>query len=281
MPYQPYLTTLSGPRTGVYKRVFRTQTPEETTGAMLWGQAVAMALQPLLVSFEVVLRNRIHASLSAQASELAGSPCASFAWYDQLSGWHKLEGETFNKVEKLLNDDFGARLAIPPSPDRVVSGLSFGVWSNILDAQLPTPTVQARTFKEVFPHHPKVKKHWGHGENRKAAVAIVKDVRVWRNRISHCKPVWSEGWFRNSPTQHWSDVMRRVVSRRLELLEVLGWMCPQTVDVYQRGFTGRLFDGLITEDAMYDFVHAQLAAANGPTYPVPNAAALHAYKLRP
>ncbi|MDD2811120.1 hypothetical protein [Rhodoferax sp.] len=281
MPYQQYLTTLSGPRTGVYKRVFRTQTPEETAGAMLWGQAVAMALQPLLVSFEVVLRNRIHASLSSQASEQTGTPCTSFAWYDQQSGWHKLEGETFNKVEKLLNDDLGIRLAVPPSPDRVVSGLSFGVWTNILDAQLPTPPVQARTFREVFPNHPKAKKHWGHGDNRKAAVAIVKDVRLWRNRISHCKPVWSEGWYRNSPTQHWSDVLRRVASRRLELLEVLGWMCPQTVDVYRRGFAGRLFDGLIAEDAMYDFVHTQLAAATGPTYPTPADAALQAYRVRP
>ena len=281
MPYQQYLTTLSGSRTGVYKRVFRTHTVEETTGAMLWGQSVGMALQPLLVSFEVVLRNRIHASLSVQASELAGPPSTSFAWYDQHSGWHKLEGETFNKVEKLLNNELGARLPAPPSPDRVVSGLSFGVWSNILDAQLPTPTVEARTFKEVFPNHPKVKRHWGHGENRKAAVAIVKDVRAWRNRISHCKPIWSEGWFRNSQNQHWSDVLRRVASRRLELLEVLGWMCPQTLDVYQRGFAGRLFDGLITEDALYDFVNVQLAAATGPTYPPPDAAALTAYKARP
>jgi len=60
MPYQAFLETLSGPRSGVYKRVFRTLTPEETGGAVLWGQAMSMALQSLMLTFEVTLRNRIH-----------------------------------------------------------------------------------------------------------------------------------------------------------------------------------------------------------------------------
>lgn len=197
MPYQAFLDTLSVPRSGIYKRVFRTQTDEETSGAVLWGQSMAMALQSLTATFEVALRNRIHASLSQQACEKANLPiCNSYAWYDHQLGWKKLEGETYSKVEAILCGENNIRRKIQPSPDRVIARLSFGVWPNILDAQLPTPVVEARTFKEVFPYHSKPAKHWNHATNRKAVVVVVKDVQSWRNRLAHCKPVWPVGKIR-------------------------------------------------------------------------------------
>lgn len=280
MPYQAYLETLSAPRSGVYKRVFRTQTPEETSGAVLWGQAVSMALQSLMSTFEVALRNRIHLSLSRQATEKTGSVSDTYAWYDHQLGMYKLEGETFSKVEAILSDDQNIRLKTQPSPDRVIARLSFGVWPNILDQQLPTPVIEARTFQDVFPYHPKVKKHWKHSDNRKAAVNALKDIRAWRNRIAHCKPVWSEGWYRSSNSQHWTEVLGRTKSRRAGMLEVLGWMCPQTLEIYNRSFSGRLFDELITERAVMAHLLQPLEPTAGPTYPAASADALQAYKAR-
>ena len=279
MPYKDFLDTLSAPRCGVYKRVFRTQTIEELSGAVLWGQEVSMVLQSLMVTFEVVLRNRIHSSLSLQATK--GSPVASqsFAWYDHLlNGTRKLEGETFAKVEAILCDAQGIRLNVQPSPDRVIARLSLGVWPNILDQQLSTQAIEAKTFKDVFPFHPRANKHWNHQDNRKDAVAVLKDVRAWRNRISHCKPVWSEGWYRNSVSQHWTEVLNRVTSRRAAMLEVLQWMCPKTYQVYSNSFSGKLFEALMTEDSVMDHITATVAC---PPYPAANATLLAAYKQRP
>lgn len=283
MPHLGYHGTLSSARAGVYKRVFRTQSPEELTGALLWNQAVAMALHPLITSFEVTLRNRLHVSLSKQASKAAGAVSESFPWYDPNHNWLHLQGETGAKVHRLLNDEGGNRLAIQPSPERVVSALSFGVWTNILDSQLPTPAVEAATFFDVFPHYPvkKPQKHWGFTANRKVVVERVKDVRAWRNRLSHCKPVWSEGWFRSSPNQHWQSMLARVCSRRQQLEETLSWMCPDTLQVCQQGFSGRLWSHLATDEAVFSFVNEHLAASWGPNPPAFDPAAFANYKARP
>ena len=281
MPYQAFLETLSAPRSGVYKRVFRTQTPEETCGAVMWGQSMSMALQSLMLTFEVTLRNRIHVSMSRQATEGTPNPVDSYAWYDHQLGMHKLEGETFQKVERVLCDEQQVRLVVQPSPDRVVARLSFGVWPNVLEQQLPTGVVEARTFRDVFANYPrKPRQHWNHAENRKAAVDKVKDVKGWRNRIAHCKPVWTEGWYRNSGNQHWTEVLDRVKARRSEMLEVLSWMCPQTVAVYKLSYSGRLFDELVTEDAVLAHIAQPYVSTVGPSYPVANAAAMQAYKAR-
>jgi hypothetical protein len=281
MPYQTFLDTLSMPRSGIYKRVFRTLTPEETSGAILWGQSMGVALQAFVHTFEVVLRNRIHTTLSRQETETRGPPQDSFAWYDHQQGSRQLQGETFSKVEAILSGKTGVRLPTLPSPDRVIARLPFGVWPNILDAQLPTPKVEVRTFQDVFPHHPKAKRHWSYDTNRKTVVEVLKDVRVWRNRLAHCKPVWSEGWFRSSPTQHWTEVVNRLKGRRVEVLEVLEWMCPRTAEVYRQGYAGRLFDVLATDEAVFAHIQQPLAASAVPNFTVVNPAAFTAYKARP
>jgi hypothetical protein len=241
---------------------------------------MTMALQSLMLFFEVTLRNRIHASLSRQATERSGNPTATFAWYDHQLGAHKLEGTTFDKVEAVLCDDQRVRLKLQPTPDRVIARLSFGVWPNVLEQQLPTPVIQARTFQEVFPNYPKAKKYWNHADNRKMVVDKVKDVKGWRNRTAHCKPVWTEGWYRSSATQHWTEVVDRLKSRRHEMLEVMEWMCPQTARVYRESYSGRLFDELASEKAVLAHIMQPNVPTVGPLYPVADIASLNAYKAR-
>ncbi|WP_420223856.1 hypothetical protein [Pigmentiphaga litoralis] len=240
---------------------------------------MAMSLQSLVQTFEVTLRNRIHVSLSRQASMAMGEPSSSVAWYDHKAGWMVLHGETFEKVEKILCANSGLRLAVLPTPDRVVASLSFGVWPNMLDSQLPTPAIEATTFVDVFPAHPKVRQHWRFQPNRKETVAVVKDVQNWRNRLSHCKPVWSEGWFRSSPAQHWTDMLQRLTARRQRILQVMAWMCPQTAQVHIHGFQGRLFDQLVQDAAVFAYVSQPLAPWSE-AGPISDNAGLALYKQR-
>jgi hypothetical protein len=242
---------------------------------------MSMTLMSLALTFEVTLRNRIHVSLSRQASTKAGEPPTdSYAWYDNKRGWHKLEGETYEKVEDILSGPTGGRLTPQPTPDYVISRLSFGVWPNILDAQLPTPAIEMKTFSDVFPHHPKAKQHWRYQANCKSALQVVRDVQKWRNRIAHCKPVWTEGWYRSSQHQHWTEVTNRLKSRRAEVLEVLRWACPQTAQVHEASFAGRLFNELISDDAVLAHLQSPELPALGPNFAKAAAHDMNNYKAR-
>lgn len=279
MPYQNFLSTLSSPRSGVYKRVFRTQNEIETSGAILWGQQITMALLSLTLSFEVALRNRLHVSLSRQASsKLTSQTADSFPWYDRELGWIQLSGESLDKVEKVLSAN-QLRLQVQPSPDKVVSRLSFGFWSNILDSQLPAH-IKARTFPEVFPDHPKGKHHWRHVKNQKEVVDIIKGVQTWRNRLAHCKPVWNEGWFRNSANQHWTELLPRLKQKHSEVLDCLSWMCPSTCALYRDSFAGKLFVAMLSEQAIVAHLKGPNTFGVSPLFAAPPLEEITAYKAR-
>ncbi|WP_037247482.1 hypothetical protein [Rhodoferax saidenbachensis] len=247
-----FLDALSVPRVGIYRNLFRTQSDDETVGAVLWGQAMAAALQPLICTSEVALRNRIHASLSRQASVHASlQPSKSYPWYDQRLGWKTLEGETLAKVEDLLIKN-GMLLTNPPSPDRVVAELSLGVWPNILESQL-TNKQQQDTFNDVFPDHPnRHRKHWKHSNAREDAIARCKDLQRLRNRIAHRGPIWPENWSHGRP--HWTEMLDRLRARRAQLLELLSWICAASADIHSQSLMGRLFDHLCTTDAVMAFM---------------------------
>lgn len=280
MPYQPFLDTMSMPRAGVYRRVFRTATVEETFGAVMWAHAMAASLQALISTFEVALRNRIHVSLSRQASlAVTGQPSDSYPWYDSTLGWKTLNGETYSKVENLLCVN-GMRSKVQPPPDRVVAGLSFGVWPNILDSQL-TQLQERTTFNDVFPDHPnRHRKHWNFENSRKGAVQTCKDLQHLRNRISHCKPIWQEGWFRNSTTQHWTDMLARLKTRRASFLELLSWVCQHTAHFHATSFAGSWFDQLCTQDAVLAYMLEPLTAGANLQIPQAHAPTMQGYLQR-
>lgn len=259
-----FLEALSIPRVGVYRNVFRTQSDDETMGAILWGQAMAAALQPLICTSEVALRNRIHASLSRQASLQAGAVSNSYPWYDHTIGWKTFHGETFTKIEDLLRSN-GMPVQPQPSPDRVVAELSLGVWPNILESQL-TNLQQQETFNDVFPDHPNhARKHWRHETARQDAVARCKDLQRLRNRIAHRGPIWPENWSQQRP--HWTDILSRMTARHAQLLELLSWICKAAADIYRRSMMGRLFDQLCTKDAVMAFMLDPINAGGLQAFP--------------
>lgn len=279
MPYENFLTSVSSPRSGVYRRVFRTQNEVETCGAILWGQQVTMSLLSLTSNFEVALRNRIHVSLSRQASsKLNAQSSDSFPWYDKELGWFQLNGESLEKVERILSAN-QLRLKVQPPPDKVISRLSFGFWSNILDSQLPGP-IAARTFPEILPHHPSSKHHWKHVSNQKVVVDIIKSVQTWRNRLAHCKPVWNEGWFRSSPNQHWTELLPRLKQKHNEVLDCLSWICPATCTVYKDSFAGKIFPALVSEEAIVAHLQAPTTFGVSPIFAAPTPQEIAAYKAR-
>ena len=268
MPYQLLLDAMSAPRISSYRSIFKTQNTTETFGAYSWGQAINATLQPFICTCEVALRNAIHKSLSLQASSaIAGGPFVSFPWYDYKQGWRTLQGETYEKVEKILCDRSSIRKAIQPAPDMVVADLSLGIWPNILVQQL-NRTEEVKTFEDVFPHHPKLAtRHWRFEVNRKEAVERCRDLQRLRNRISHCGPVWSSGWLQTQPVRHWTRVIDNLKSRHASLLEMLSWISASTATVHALSFASDWFTQLCSEDAVIAFMTDPIKA--GKILPIP------------
>ena len=129
--------------------------------------------------------------------------------------------------------------------------------------------------------HPKrPKKHWDYENSRKEAVAVCKDIQVMRNRLSHCKPLWPEGWFRGNANQHWSDMLSRLTSRRAGFVEALSWVCPATAQLHKSSFAGRWFDQLSQHDAVVAYVQQPLAAGADLRIPQADPEIMKAYLAR-
>lgn len=409
MPYKNYVQTLSSPRSHLYKVVFKTQNDSELCGAVLWSQAVAASLHPLITAFEVTLRNRIHVTLSregtkkfvkdalavidqgrlvdaaiekaaediqktveaieesrvaaikavqaaskekkasekvasaapaqlkqlikqesaakqksidalqkATAASLAASnasqiarssieaaikdlqatnsapdvleklialksqglvPLDSFHWYEASLNLYPFNGKTADQIKEVLFDQSGNRRT-DTHPDRFVSSLSFSFWPKLLDSQLPNQTIEREIFTEVFSGHPNASQHWTYEENRKNVVTLITDVQNWRNRISHCKPIWSKGWLRGTQNPSFTSLVGRLKSRRDEMLQVLEWLCPDTSTIYKKSYPAKAFDDLVTEHALIAYIFSPQNACTAPNFPIASAATLAAYQAR-
>jgi len=242
-----------------YAVAFRTTGNQELLGAYLWAQATSAAFQPFISLAEVTLRNAIHTSLSLQAS---GHQSDSYPWYDRhAAGGLQLMGRTDESVRELLftGPAYGVRKTPQPAPDKVVSELSFGVWSDVLASQLPRLN-QARTFADVFANYPNSKPaHWSFGPNRVIVVDRVKKLQRLRNRVSHFEPVWSASTFQG-PTggRHWSHAIKALSACKQELAELLRWVSIPSWDMYQASFARQWLDRMVTTNAVKSFMHEPL-----------------------
>jgi hypothetical protein len=259
--FKAFFAQMSEPRIRAYGVSFRTRNERELLGAYLWGQATSAAFQPFISLAEVTLRNAIHVSLSLQTSNHQSD---SYPWYDENTpGGLQLQNpsKTAASVKKLLFTLTGMRKSPQPTPDKVVSELSFGVWSDVLAAQLPR-LHQARTFTDVFANYPNSKPgHWSHGPNRVMVVDRVKKLQRLRNRVSHFEPVWTSSTFQSAQGgSHWSHAVQALRVCKGDLHELLQWISVPSWLIYRDSFAAQWLDRLITTDAVKSFMHDPMNA---------------------
>lgn len=245
------LALMSAPRVAPYKALFKPGSDVEHLGCYLWGQAVSASLHPFLGIAEVVLRNAIHASLSRKCSN---GKSESFPWYDRVEpGSILLRGKSLERIEEqLCQGTPPIRKAIQPTPDSVISNLTFGFWPNVMEG-LSTrqgPSV----FTEVLFHHPHSKpKHWSILSNKEDAVLRMKRLQDVRNRVCHFEPVWKPHWL-GVHAPNWSHAVKGLRTLHEELQELVGWCSPEAVSAYQNSFGWNWFRHLCTTDAVKAFM---------------------------
>lgn len=245
------LELLSVPRLQPYVQAFKPNTNEGQLGAYLWGQAVSASLYPFLGIAEVIIRNAIHQSLSKQCSK---GNNVSYPWYDRAAdGSILLKGKSQAKVEELLFEGTPPiRKATQPSPDLVVSRLSFGFWPNVMEEL--NQRYAPQTFLEVFSHHPhSTKQHWSFPKNKEVVILRLKRLQDLRNRVCHFEAIWKHHWL-GASGPHWSHAVKKLRDLHAEMLELVGWCSPVAVTAYKDSFGHNWFSRLCTTGAVAAFM---------------------------
>lgn len=153
--------------------------------------ALSQAFYVPLHAVEIALRNRINDCLA---------PAHGERWFDQ-DAFKKLEhqGEQLDELYERL-----ATQRLDPSPGQVVSGLTFGYWTQLLSSAYDE--LWQKELKEI------ARDDRGKRMTRKALHVPLTNLRNLRNRIAHYEPIitWDLG------------------KRHVMALDVTRWLSPAT-----------------------------------------------------
>jgi hypothetical protein len=200
---------ISKPRLDSYKGYFSVN-KHEAIGLYVWNSEVSGCWSALMAYFEIALRNSIHREMSlfysaraatvaaaaagagtvaaAAAGAAAASP--SFHWYDAIAS--QLKSETNKKIFNVRHKRGSPPIPIvpPPSPDEIVSRVSFGFWPAILTSI--NSAHADKLFPKIFPGHPLNANplDWKNSQKCKKALAYIFELNALRNRIAHHEPLW-------------------------------------------------------------------------------------------
>ncbi|HDY7465241.1 Abi family protein [Vibrio parahaemolyticus] len=234
-----HFDALSAPRIGAYRNYFGQQlTDEQVFGCYQWNESVSHCFFKVITLVEIVMRNKMHHSLSGHYHSTAKHIVADVSrrswqyqpystigsvnscnWYhaiDPVAGQGILVSKSLSKIHSRTHRRRQGNLTVPlnrqrrPSPDDVVSSLSFGFWSSLVSK---CPTVDwATVLVSAFPQHRASKSSQWHSDIERAKLSNRLDfVRDFRNRIAHHEPIWKfKELYSESPKVHNGRVDRSI-----------------------------------------------------------------------
>ncbi|KQR78512.1 hypothetical protein ASG35_08765 [Burkholderia sp. Leaf177] len=275
---------LSRARLKNYRTFFGAVDDRAAYGLYCWNDAISASLSRALAFTEIALRNQFHAALSARYGEGAAS---SRDWYAHLC----LNPKSTSLIQKITHERrrvSGAYEQIPrspaPSPDDVVSKLSFGFWPHVLDISFDNdncPLDWPAMLMEIVPGH----RHsslafWSRPRNRDNLFARIDFCKDLRNRIAHLEPVWKAGPLmtegrarveRKIRVEHSAPANPAEALARLQIayervLELLKWLSPSLGEVYMASEAHHCFESLNRIAALNAYKrhggHRRIAALN-------------------
>lgn len=199
---------LSSARLATVAAFFQARTDSDLMGCYSWCQAVGAGLLPILGDYEVSLRNALHRGLSQYYGKTD-----SFEWMFKTKpnpannsntkapdlAWHSMTPRMQSDIEEAADKVSRRNRGRAPTPDDIVSQLSFGFWEHLIKG-LVHKTHPKDTRKEIlgfaFPNGPAMGT-FAHGD--KAFVDQLKgllyQLRDIRNRIGHHDQLWKTAEF--------------------------------------------------------------------------------------
>jgi len=215
---------IAKPRLASYKGYFHARSLEEAIGLYMWNGELSACFATLISIFEISLRNQVHRAMSLHYSN---GTSTSFHWYDRIRGQLKVQSK--NKIDDVRHEGPHNRRTLrnpAPSPDEIVSRVSFGFWPNILGAIDRRVNFADKIFPAIFPHHSLNANplDWTNSAKLTAALAFIHELNTFRNRIAHHEPIWKfAALYDHAGTQVYASSTNLVdsISRLQRILSVL------------------------------------------------------------
>ncbi|MEY2659954.1 MAG: hypothetical protein RLZZ123_1126 [Pseudomonadota bacterium] len=238
---------ISHARLSNYRTFFSTTDDNETLGLYQWNDDVCVSLFRALSILEIVLRNQFHRALGGRYG--AVGPAGGKDWFNYLV----LNSDSRDKVTKITHIKRRQKW-VPrqptPSPDDVVSKLTFGFWPHLLDVTCDT-TGQMLNWGDILidvvpGHRMRQPTQWKQAE-RDALFARLDLCNAIRNRIAHHEPIWKLGPLMqetrarsgvtpaivaSAPTTP-SEAVDRLVLYYSRMVQLLKWLSPDVASAYR------------------------------------------------
>lgn len=261
----PFVDAISHARLSNYRAFFSPTNDSETLGLYQWNDDVSGALFRAMSLLEVVLRNRFHRAMGSRYG--AVGPVGAKDWFHHI----QLVGDSHDKVRKITHKR-KHKTWVPrnpmPSPDDVVSKLTFGFWPHLLDVTddiLGNPLSWGDILIEVVPgHRMRLPTQWKQSE-RDALFARLDLCNDLRNRIAHHEPVWKLGPLMEESRARQGVANPAVIEQapstpaeavdRLRLyydrmVELLKWLSPDVAAAYRGCETDARCRMLLSHEAL-------------------------------
>ncbi len=184
VPAADFEQIISKPRIDSYRGYWKVSS-DAAVSMYMWNTEVCSEMGKLLAYFEICLRNAIHRELSLNVTAANPSGAvSSYAW------WGPLNSQLNSTAQWLIAKEIQGA-ASPPTPDEVVSRLSFGFWPNMVSWIGKTRT---SLLRGIFPSHPLsapgASPSWSNKAARRKALDEIFEVKDARNRVAHHEPLW-------------------------------------------------------------------------------------------
>ncbi len=280
---------ISTERLKIYSSVLKLKPHEELAGYN-WNKALSSAMQPLMHCLEVTLRNSIDQAIRNMPAMTPSRPWLSnHNWIFDLPRYRGdlcfkkptdryqtdrhsnlldgLNGRSlrYNKVlweERQIRDlrEKLQRENRQPTPERVIAGLSFGFWTNLLSKFYEDPRTDLLLWPNrlsvVFPGAP-----FGPGIGRRYIEEQFIRIRELRNRLAHHEAIWK--FYQpnaDGKPDYQQPIFGLTASLNLlnrawqETLEALYWLSPDRHQAFLDAGHHRRFEALASRDGLHCFI---------------------------
>jgi hypothetical protein len=227
--YRPTLIDelITNERLNSYKPVFQYSDDAELVGAYLWNAHVCSALYPLLIVAEVALRNSIDTALVKSIGHFWWSSnrlhYSSFTPGNLEPFAVRAIKQNFSKAADQVRRDKRSRYNIRharPTHHEVIAKTEFSTWEFILDSEFMGPNL-------IWPTHLGAVFRGRWPSSRASTMLrttkdLVKTVREFRNRVSHCEPVWKRYGVHSE-----SDAIAHLHEKIDKIMELIALVSPE------------------------------------------------------
>lgn len=279
---------ISSDRLKIYTDVLKLK-QEEALGGYNWNKALCSAMQPLMHCLEVTLRNSIDHAIRNESHPGIGSRWRTDSnWVFDLPRYMGDKafirtGERYKKDpttklpldgrngrrpvydksswEELLVRKTGKRIKDAgkmPTAERVIAGLEFGFWTNLLTKYYEEPRNNTLLWPYLLP---KIFTGMPTGTNRQAIEDKFNRIRELRNRLAHHEAIWKFQYLDHAGKPDYSNpVYGLAPSLSLlrkawdDMLEALYWISPSRHAAFLAEGHHHRFETLATKEGLLSFI---------------------------